>query len=115
MSAQRRQSKTPTVGECVREELDCVCGVHGYKLFAEFDYVCESCGSSEYAEFHGGPIKTSCRGKKVVGKHIRPSVISSISTDDEEVFLRLPYQGGIARTLDGTRWRSKSAPPLGRV
>lgn len=111
MSAQRRQSKTPTVGECVREELDCVCGVHGYKLFAEFDYVCESCGSSEYAEFHGGPIKT----RKVVGKHIRPSVISSISTDDEEVFLRLPYQGGIARTLDGTRWRSKSAPPLGRV
>jgi hypothetical protein len=78
---------TPTLKECVREDLDCVCGVHGYKLFAECDYVCDSCGNSEYAEFRTSPIKKG-RDDGAGGKHIRPSPISS--NVDEEYFLPLP-------------------------
>ena len=55
-------ARAPSLVECVREDLDCVCGVHGYALYAEFDYFCDACGHSENAEFHENPrrIGSSC-------------------------------------------------------
>lgn len=110
---------TPTLRECVREDLDCVCGVHGYKLFAEFDYVCESCGNSEYAEFRASPKKQGCVRTLKEIKQIRPSLVRSIfEDDDDEVFVPIPshikvaYGAPLRNKVFRRRIRAKSAPPF---
>lgn len=47
----------PSLAECVREDLECICGVHGYKLHVEFDYVCDTCGHANFAEFKSSPAR----------------------------------------------------------
>lgn len=100
-SAARR---TPTVKECVREDLDCVCGVHGYKLFAECDYVCDVCGNSEHAEFRASPIKKGV--DDAGGRHIRPSLIPS-NYDEDECFLPFPTVEPVKPWLPGEISRKK--------
>ncbi len=56
--------RTPTLLECVRQEIDCICGVHGYALYAEFDYHCDTCGNSDNAEFYGNPMTSKAESKK---------------------------------------------------
>lgn len=102
---------TPTLKECVREDLDCVCGVHGYKLFAECDYVCDVCGNSEHAEFRTSPIKKGCDDGDG-GKHIRPSLILP-NNDEEECFLPFvaPVKPRSRVSLFPRTFRAKSTPP----
>ena len=124
----QRPRKAPTLKECVREDLECVCGVHGYKLYAEFDYVCDSCGNSDHAEFHASPTKKERDGNvgSIEAKHIRPSIISPKvpePDEEEEYFVSLPTRGMLSRTcaratrrlraslFRGRKYRSKSAPP----
>jgi len=65
------RESTPTVSQCIREDLDCTCAVHGYKLFAEFDYFCDICESSENADFHSSPRNVGLREEQPC-RHIKP-------------------------------------------
>ena len=67
-------ARTPSLLECIRQEIDCVCGVHGYAVYHEFDYFCDECGNSDHAEFHGNPKNSKV--DKESTRRIKPEAVS---------------------------------------
>lgn len=90
--------RAPSVAECVREDLDCVCGVHGYALYAEFDYYCDTCGHSEHAEFRDNPSRAYSSSLKA--RRIKPEKVNICNG---------PSPGFLRAFLNKRSYRPKSA------
>ena len=91
----------PSLTEVVRENIDCTCAVHGYALFADSEYICDACGTSEFAEFHANPEPSTISKKQ---RRITPEKVGRGRSRDRTI-----------RKLDFSRFftqrhRSKSAP-----